>query len=68
MPDHSKGTLANWVSAARRGTSPKGAPATRSVSELEAEITKLRKELAEARMDCDIVKKRQRTCAGVAAR
>ncbi len=26
-----KGTLANWVSAARRGTSPKVAPGSRSV-------------------------------------
>jgi transposase len=52
-----KGTLANWVAAARRGTSPKVAPGSRSVPELEAEVTKLRKELAEARMERDIVKK-----------
>ena len=52
-----KGTLANWVSAARRGTSTKVAPGSRSVPELEAEVTKLRKELAEARMERDIVKK-----------
>ena len=52
-----KGTLANWVSAARRGTSPNVAPGSRSVPELEAEVTKLRKELAEARMERDIVKK-----------
>ena len=52
-----KGTLANWVSAARRSTSPKVAPGSRSVPELEAEVTKLRKELAEARMERDIVKK-----------
>lgn len=52
-----KGTLANWVAAARRGTSPKAAPGSRSVPELEAEVTKLRKELAEARMERDIVKK-----------
>jgi transposase len=52
-----KGTQANWVAAARRGTSPKAAPGSRSVPELEAEVTKLRKELAEARMERDIVKK-----------
>ncbi|WP_308921162.1 IS3 family transposase [Janthinobacterium sp. J1-1] len=64
-----KGTLANWVSAARRGTSPKVAPGSRSVPELEAEVTKLRKELAEARMERDIVKKGGSVlCAGVAAK
>jgi len=51
-----KGTLANWL-AARRGTSPKVAPGSRSVPELEVEVTKLRKELAEVRMERDIVKK-----------
>ena len=52
-----KGTLANWVAAARSGTSTKVAPGSRTVHELEAEVTKLRKELAEARMERDIVKK-----------
>lgn len=52
-----KGTLANWVTAAKRGASPKVAPGSRSVPELEAEVSKLRKELAEARMERDIVKK-----------
>lgn len=52
-----KGTLANWVTAARHGTSPKVGPRSRSVPELEAEVTKLRKELAEACMERDIVKK-----------
>ena len=52
-----KGTLANWVSAAKRGTLPKVAPGSRFVPELEAEVTKLRKELAAACMELDIVKK-----------
>lgn len=52
-----KGTLANWVVAAKRGTSVKAAPGSRSVAELEAEVAKLRKELAETRMERDIVKK-----------
>lgn len=52
-----KATLANWVAAAKRGTSPKTAPGSRTVPELEAEVTKLRRELAEARMERDIVKK-----------
>lgn len=52
-----KGTLANWVSAAKRGATPTAAPGSRTVPELEAENAKLRKELAEARMERDIVKK-----------
>ena len=53
-----KGTLANWVSAAKRGMLPKVAPGSRFVPELEAEVTKLRKELAAACMERDIVKNR----------
>jgi transposase len=52
-----KGTLANWVSAAKRGTKPSAAPGSRTVPELEEENAKLRRELAEARMERDIVKK-----------
>jgi transposase len=52
----SKGTLGNWVLAAKRG-GEKPAPGARSVSELEDENARLRKELAEARMERDIVKK-----------
>ena len=52
-----KGTLGNWVVAAKRGTTPKAAPGSRSVPELEAEVAKLRKELADARMERDIIKK-----------
>jgi transposase len=51
-----KGTLANWVSAAKRVGMPKAAPASRTIPELEAEVAKLRRELAEARMERDIVK------------
>lgn len=52
-----KGTLGNWVSAARRGNGPKAALGSRTVAELETEVAKLRKELAETRMERDIVKK-----------
>ena len=52
-----KGTLANWVSAAKNGNTPSAVPGSRTVPELEAENAKLRKELAEARMERDIVKK-----------
>lgn len=51
-----KGTLTNWVAAAKsRGGKP--APGARSVSELEAENARLRKELADARLERDIIKK-----------
>lgn len=52
-----KGTLANWVVAAKRGPVVAAAPGSRSVAELEAENAKLRKELAETKMERDIVKK-----------
>lgn len=51
-----KGTLANWVVAAKAG-GEKPAPGSRTVAELEAEVARLRKELAEARLERDIVKK-----------
>jgi len=52
-----KGTLANWVSAAKRGHDPAAAPGSRSVAELEAELAKLRKELAVERMEKEVLKK-----------
>ena len=52
----SRGTLANWVVSARAG-SEKAAPEARSVPESEAENARLRKELAEARLERDIVKR-----------
>ena len=50
-----KGTLANWVVAAKRGGS--ATPGARTVPELEAEISKLRKELSQASLERDILKK-----------
>ena len=53
-----KGTLANWVKAAKAGSgSPVSAPGSRSVAELEAEVAKLRRELAVERMEKDVLKK-----------
>lgn len=52
-----KGTLANWVVATPRSGGEKPAPGARTVAELEAENARLRKELADARMERDIVKK-----------
>jgi len=52
-----KGTLGNWVSVAKRGPTAASAPGSRSVAELEAENARLRRELAEARMERDVIKK-----------
>jgi transposase len=52
-----KGTLATWVTAAKRSTDPAAPPGSRSVGELEAEVAKLRKELANERMEKEILKK-----------
>jgi transposase len=51
-----KGTLANWVAASKVSTRP-SAPGARSAAELVADNARLRKELAEARMERDILKK-----------
>lgn len=48
-------TLKNWVY--RSKTSKSGVSSGRPVSELEAENSRLRKELAESRLECEIIKK-----------
>lgn len=54
-------TVTNWVRRARAGALPQGAgevgPVKRPVSELEAELSRLRKELASTKLDLEIVKK-----------
>jgi transposase len=50
-----KGTLTSWVFNAKGGAAV--APGSRPVPELEAEVRQLRKDLAEARMERDILKK-----------
>jgi transposase len=49
-------TLTNWVRRARGGDSPAAAP-RREVTEAEAELSRLRRENAELRMERDILKK-----------
>jgi len=51
-----KGTLGNWVAASKASDRPL-APGKRSAAELEIENARLRKELAEARLERDILKK-----------
>ena len=57
-----KGTLATWVNQAKGGKVPT-APGARSVAELEAEIRRLRKELAETQRERESVKKAAATFA-----
>src|SRR5512139_3637647 len=50
------GTLANWVARAK-GTMGVATSGAHTVAEMEAELKQLRKELAEARLERDILKK-----------
>jgi transposase len=50
------GTIGNWIVASKRNLEP-AKPGEQSVAELAAEVRQLRKELAEARMEKEILKK-----------
>jgi transposase len=50
-----KGTIANWVAAAKQGRGP--VSGARTAQELESEIARLRKELAEVKQEREILKK-----------
>jgi transposase len=50
-------TLANWVFRARHGRLVTLGASRRPVTELEAELSRLKRDLAEARMERDILKK-----------
>ena len=52
-----KGTLGNWLATDKAARKRTTAPGARSAAELEAENIQLRKDLAEARMERDILKK-----------
>lgn len=53
-----QGTLAYWATQARRGTKPSnGSPGMQSVESLMAEVSQLRKELAEVKMEREVLKK-----------
>ena len=53
----SERTLGNWVRLAKKHGTPQGPGKHRPVSDLEAEVAKLRRELAVSQMECDILKK-----------
>ena len=50
-----KGTIANWVAAAKQGRGP--VSGAKTAQELEGEIARLRKELAEVKQEREILKK-----------
>jgi len=50
-------TLKNWVGRARRGQLATLGESRRPVTELEAELSRLKRDLADARMERDILKK-----------
>ena len=50
-------TLANWVFKARHGKLGEADMHRKPVTDLEAEVSRLKRELAEARMERDILKK-----------
>ncbi|MCC6967947.1 MAG: transposase [Nitrospira sp.] len=61
----SEKTLANWVFRARHGQLAGLGDSRRPVTELEAEVSRLKRELAEARMERDILKKATVGSSGV---
>ncbi len=50
-------TLANWVFRARKGQPPAKGSARQPASDLEAEVTRLRQEVAKLRVEKEILKK-----------
>jgi transposase len=61
-------TLANWVARARGGSAPAADPPRREVTGAEAELSRLRRENAELRMERDIIKKSLAYFAGESLR
>jgi transposase len=53
----SAGTLGNWVARTRRGEALSNASGGKAVSEMEAELSRLRQENARLRLEKEILKK-----------
>lgn len=52
-----KGTLKNWVAAARQGKLGEVGKSHKPLSDLELELARLKRELAEVKMERDLLKK-----------
>ena len=52
-----KGTLKNWVYADRQGELTPGGKCQKPLSELELELSRVKRELAEVKMERDFIKK-----------
>jgi transposase len=53
----SPGTLANWVAKERKGEPQSKRPVGKPMNELEAEVSRLRQEVARLRIEKEILKK-----------
>jgi len=49
-------TLANWVTAVKHDKAANGGAPRKPVTELDAEVTRLKRELAETKMERDLLK------------
>jgi transposase-like protein len=56
-------TLANWVKAAKPGKLEKIGKIYRPLTEVEIELTRVKKENAILKMECEIIKKPAAHCA-----
>ncbi len=52
-----KGTLKNWVYADQRGELAAVGKHQKPLTELELELSRVKRELAEVKMECDFIKK-----------
>ena len=58
-----KSTITYWVRAAREGTPPRVGRQIKPMSEEQREVVRLKREVAELKMERDFLKKRQRMYA-----
>lgn len=53
----SAGTLGNWVAGAKQGRPLNGRPSSTPLSDMQAEVSKLRQEVARLKVEKEILKK-----------